>query len=342
MTRLILITAVVLGVSGGGTGRADPLPEPLPVGTRLSHSLCETSINGPHAGTQRSLICELAGRPAVLIYADEIDLPLLTLLKKLDAVAEGAKEQRMTSSLVLLTTGDQDQGSVRELARKEELKATVLATTPKQRERPYFGVSPRRRPYYPHEGAVVTVILLRRLEVHSSYAFRKGELTNPEADAIVKAASTLPPGTAGPAEDAEATAVKAIERFPRMSSRIGRDGNLEGKPIVRVDLGFTGMTDEGLKELAGLKRLRILYLHRTEVTDAGLQTLAGFECLEKLYLGATRVTDEGLKELSALKRLQVLDLRSTRVTEGAAAELQKALPALRINLGGGKVLEPKP
>src|SRR5262249_40485910 len=125
------------------------------------------------------------------------------------------------------------------------------------------------------------------------------------------------------------------------SSRIGRSSTLEGNPIVRVDLGFTPMSDEGLKELAGLKRLKILYLHRTRVTDAGLKTVAGFAQLEQLYLGATKVTDKGLKELSALKQLKVLDLRFTQVTEGAAAELQVALPAVRINVGGGKVLDPK-
>src|SRR5262245_19315437 len=64
MTRVVLLAAVILGLSEIGTARADPLPEPLPVGTRLGHSLCETYVNGPHAGKARSLICDLAGRPA--------------------------------------------------------------------------------------------------------------------------------------------------------------------------------------------------------------------------------------------------------------------------------------
>jgi hypothetical protein len=151
-------------------------------------------------------------------------------------------------------------------------------------------------------------------------------------------------GRTGQAEDGEDIAVRAIEKFPRMSSRITRDSNLDGKPIVSVDLGFTKMTDEGLKELAGLKRLKVLYLHRTEVTDAGLKEVARVEYLEKLYLGGTQVTDTGLLELNGLKQLQILDLRFTRVTEAGAADLQKALPRLKINLGGGnggKTLDPK-
>ena len=148
-------------------------------------------------------------------------------------------------------------------------------------------------------------------------------------------------GDAGWADDGEDIALGAIEGFPRMSSRIKRDGNLEGKPIVSVDLGFTKMTDKGLKELAGLKHLKKLYLHRTEVTDTGLKVVAGFDRLEMLYLGGTKVTDAGLKELSGLKRLQLLDLRLTKVTESGAAEFQKTLPTVKISLGGDKILEPK-
>ena len=221
MMRHLLFTAVVFGASSTAAVGADPLPEPLSVGTRLSHSLCENYLNGSHAGQARSLICDLAGRPAVLIYADEIEPDLITLLKKLDTVAERAKEQRMTSAFVLLTTREQDGEAVGALGQKEKLNSTILATTPGQRERPYFGIWPRPRPYYPHKEAAVTVLLLQRLQVQSSYAFRKGELKDSQVESIVKAASTLPPGAAGAAgetgaagsaDDPEAMALKALER----------------------------------------------------------------------------------------------------------------------------------
>lgn len=60
------------------------------------------------------------------------------------------------------------------------------------------------------------------------------------------------------------------------------------------------------KELAGLKRLRLLYLRGTKVTDAGL------------------------KELAGLKSLQSLDIGSTQETDARVAELQVALPKLKI------------
>ncbi|MBI1832835.1 MAG: hypothetical protein HYR84_15450 [Planctomycetes bacterium] len=191
MNRHTFLIAVFVGASAAGTAGAQPLPAPLAVGLRLGHSICETYVNGPDAGTQRSLICDLAGRPAVLIYARAIDPALLTLLRKLDAVAEGGKEAKMKSSCVLLTTKDEDKEPFQALAKREKLRATILAMTPSQQERPYLGSIQGRR--FLHKDARVTVILLTRLQVESSYAFRKDELTAERVDEIVKAAAALLP-----------------------------------------------------------------------------------------------------------------------------------------------------
>jgi len=191
MTSRVFLSAAILGASMIGAVRADPLPEPLPVGTRLGHSVCETYLNGPHAGTRRSLICELAGRPAVLVYTHEINTDLVTLLTKLDTVARRGKEQKMKSSCVLLTTKDEDQETLQAAAKRQQFEATVLAATPLPSERPLFANSARRSKL--SEEAVVTVIILDRLEVRASYAFRRGELTEKSVDEIVKAASALLP-----------------------------------------------------------------------------------------------------------------------------------------------------
>ena len=98
-----------------------------------------------------------------------------------------------------------------------------------------------------------------------------------------------------------------------------------------LDLGGTGVTDAGLKELAGFKSLQTLNLRGTQVTDAGLKELAGLKSLQSLDLGFNRVTDAGLKELAGLKSLQELYLYGTRVTDKGVAELRKALPGCNIS-----------
>ena len=55
-----------------------------------------------------------------------------------------------------------------------------------------------------------------------------------------------------------------------------------------LSLASTDVTDEGLKELAGLKSLQALDLSYTRVTDAGLKELAGLKNLHALNLSGTR------------------------------------------------------
>ena len=60
---------------------------------------------------------------------------------------------------------------------------------------------------------------------------------------------------------------------------------------------WTGLTDEGLKEVGSLKNLTSLGLGMTQVTDAGLKNLASLERLASLDLRRSGVTDEGVTEL---------------------------------------------
>jgi internalin A len=100
-----------------------------------------------------------------------------------------------------------------------------------------------------------------------------------------------------------------------------------------LDLGFTPVTDAGLKELAGLKNLQTLDLFRTAVTDAGLKELAVLKDLQTLELSGTDVTDLGLKELAALKNLQRLGLRETQVQGAGLKELAGLKNLKALNLG---------
>src|ERR1700733_980566 len=77
------------------------------------------------------------------------------------------------------------------------------------------------------------------------------------------------------------------------------ENNIVGKPIVEVHLSRTAITNEGLRELAGLKRLRILWLDSSQVTDAGVKEIAALASLQELDLSRTNVAGTDLKALSA-------------------------------------------
>ncbi len=130
------------------------------------------------------------------------------------------------------------------------------------------------------------------------------------------------------ADDVEDKAVAFVEK---LRGTVTRDDKATGKPVVTVSLGYTKVTDAGLKELAPLKNLTTFNLNGTEVTSAGLKELAPLKNLTNLDLWGTKVTDAGLKELANLKNLAALDLGRTEVTDAGMKELQKALPKCKIS-----------
>ena len=89
--------------------------------------------------------------------------------------------------------------------------------------------------------------------------------------------------------------------------------------------------DANLAQIKDLTSLQTLDLLTAQVTNAGMVYLKGLTTLRELDLSMTRVSDAGLMQLKGHAGLQKLWLANTRcVTDAGVAELQKALPACRI------------
>lgn len=97
-----------------------------------------------------------------------------------------------------------------------------------------------------------------------------------------------------------------------------------GTNVAWLELSGTGITDEGLRHLAGLPGLKRLYLSRTSISDAGLAHLGSLRELEYLNLYGTQVSSAGLEHLKPLPRLRQLYLWQTQVTEAQAAAFATA------------------
>lgn len=103
--------------------------------------------------------------------------------------------------------------------------------------------------------------------------------------------------------------------------------------LAGLDLQNTKISDAGLAQIARCRNLVRLRLENTAVTDAGLTHLQNLSRLEYLNLYNTRVTDAGLRQLAGLPKLKSLYLWQTQASAAGAAELQKSLPGVKINLG---------
>jgi Leucine-rich repeat (LRR) protein len=131
-------------------------------------------------------------------------------------------------------------------------------------------------------------------------------------------------------------------------------GQMTNLTSLRCDL--SRVTDEGLRHMKNMTRLRLLYLGMTEATtdagmayvaqmsglesltpsrgigDAGLARLSALPNLKDLNLQATKITDAGLVKLTGLRQLHRLNLIQTQVTAAGVAQLRGMKSLERIDL----------
>jgi hypothetical protein len=110
-----------------------------------------------------------------MIFAREISDPLTSLVKKIDAATAANSKDRMGSFVVFLSDAEGLRDNLKKLAKKENLKQTVLSIDNPAGPDGY-GVA---------KDADVTVVLYNKRTVKSNFAFRKGELNDKAIKRIV-------------------------------------------------------------------------------------------------------------------------------------------------------------
>ena len=110
-----------------------------------------------------------------MIFAREISDPLTSLVKKLDAAAAKHSACSLGSFVVFCSDSESLEGKLKELAEKEKLERVVLTI-----DNPSGPTS-----YKIAKDADVTVVLYTSHKVKANHAFKKGELKEADADAIV-------------------------------------------------------------------------------------------------------------------------------------------------------------
>jgi hypothetical protein len=141
---------------------------------------------------------------------------------------------------------------------------------------------------------------------------------------------------------AEAEAAAALEKAEATVIKEGENG------VTYVGFGIgPNPSDETLKQIANLTRLKNLSLSKlpitddqlayfsklnqlsgiiindTNISDDGLQHLLNLPALQTLYANNTKITDKGLEQIAKITNLTNLDLSNTEVTDKGMKEIAK-------------------
>ena len=108
------------------------------------------------------------------------------------------------------------------------------------------------------------------------------------------------------------------------------EGKLTKADLDRVEgleLQNTGVTNDGLREVAKLQNLKFLDLGKAKITNEGIKALVKLPKLSNLSLrGCKRISDPALMELVKMKQLTRLGLLETNIASmEAVQQLKKAL-----------------
>ena len=113
-----------------------------------------------------------------MIFAREISDNLTSLVKKIDAATAKNSKSRMGSFVVVCNDDEKTEDKLKELAKKEGLKKTILTMVDKK-----AGPSG----YELDEKADITVVLYSKKNTKAQFAYAKGEMKAKDIDAIMEA-----------------------------------------------------------------------------------------------------------------------------------------------------------
>jgi hypothetical protein len=145
---------------------AEPLKSGLQPGEKLTNIFEPLNVTGPFAGEPHCLVCENGFNPVAMIFAREVNEPLVKLLAKIDQATEKNRDVEMGSFVVFLSEKE---------GLNEQLQHVILST--------FDPAGPED--FKVTADADVTVVLYRQHEVKANHAFRKGELSEQSVEKIV-------------------------------------------------------------------------------------------------------------------------------------------------------------
>jgi len=123
-----LATVIALAALFTTARAAEPLQSGLQPGEKITNIFEPLNINGEHAGEPYCLICENGMAPVAMLFARDVNEPLLKLLAKLDEASTKHRDQELGSFVVFLSTDDTLRDKLAAAAKQRQIKRLILST----------------------------------------------------------------------------------------------------------------------------------------------------------------------------------------------------------------------
>jgi hypothetical protein len=188
MTRMMAVAAIVVAAAVlGGTVSAEVTSGYQvgdTVGAMTVTKVAGNPLDGVAEGRELCYRCRMGSRPVVMVFARTADASLAKLLKKLEEEIEEHQDAKLTSFVNMLGTDvDSLKKDAAEFVKVNGIEriAFVVPKEPKNGPADYK-ISP---------DADLTVVCFKDGKVVANHALAKGQLSEPNIDAIVKAACKM-------------------------------------------------------------------------------------------------------------------------------------------------------
>src|SRR5262245_34956274 len=122
-----VLTAGLALVLATAASAAEPLKSGPQAGEKLAGPFHPLNINGEAAGKKHCLYCQNGMAPVAMIFARDVNEPLVNLIKKLDTETEKNKSASMGAFVVFCSDDKDLEGKLKDLAEKAGLKKVVLS-----------------------------------------------------------------------------------------------------------------------------------------------------------------------------------------------------------------------
>jgi hypothetical protein len=172
---LLAASALALVVLTGGLIAAEPLKSGPQVGEKVPGPFEPLNINGDNAGKKFCQFCANGSNPVAMVFARDCNPAVKKLIKEIDAATAKNEDAKMGSFFVFLSDDEALETKLKDIAKKEELKKTVLTLDNK--------TGPEN--YNIAKDAEVTVVLYKNRKVAANYAFKAGQMKDKDVEKVL-------------------------------------------------------------------------------------------------------------------------------------------------------------